>query len=315
MAGASGNHGAIFCTTAGVNITSKDGGIQSFQQSTYNTTDSDRQSLALYAGNTASKSAGGHLLNNIGLLASATGGDNNYSFYGVAGELYNSGPASFDGLLTIRSLTVSNLLGSGPVDLSAATEIKLNSNVSGFEVPGSVTENPRVGLGTLLGNGYQLQVKNTVPGNLTMGLQVGLDTDVAPGIRGGLVLSRGAGGSFNNNEAIFVYAANNNEFVNGSATNDVVIANQNSEAGRRLLFSSDGATSTIGAQLESTGVFQAKTVKTGAAMGTGATWASGTGVPSGAPTGGTVGSMFSRTDGTAGSCLYVWNGAIWTAIA
>lgn len=46
----------------------------------------------------------------------------------------------------------------------------------------------------------------------------------------------------------------------------------------------------------------------------GPTWTSGTGAPVSAPAGG-KGSMFSRTDGAAGSTFYVWNGTSWTAVA
>lgn len=66
-----------------------------------------------------------------------------------------------------------------------------------------------------------------------------------------------------------------------------------------------------GAQGSAAGTIQAATHQCGTS---GPTWTSGTGAPSGAPAGG-KGSMFSRTDGSAGSVLYVWNGASWTAVA
>jgi hypothetical protein len=66
-----------------------------------------------------------------------------------------------------------------------------------------------------------------------------------------------------------------------------------------------------GAQGDTSGTVQAATYQHGAS---GPTWTSGAGAPSGAPAGGN-GSMFSRTDGGAGSTCYVWNGSSWTAVA
>jgi hypothetical protein len=64
-------------------------------------------------------------------------------------------------------------------------------------------------------------------------------------------------------------------------------------------------------EIQASGVIQAASFGIGAS---GPTWTAGTGAPSGAPAGG-KGSIFSRTDGGAGSTLYVWTGAAWTVAA
>ena len=106
--------------------------------------------------------------------AACDAGTSNYSFYSEHGVMRQFDPVQ---------------MGPGDVGLGA--------NVDNFEVPGSTSTVARIGIGALPSiDGTQLQTKNTVAASATAGLEVGLDTTLNAGIRGGLQIFRGAGGGF-----------------------------------------------------------------------------------------------------------------------
>lgn len=106
--------------------------------------------------------------------AACDAGSSNYSLYSEHGVLRNFDPVSF-----------------GPGDVA------LGTNVDNFEIPGSPTTTARIGIGGLPSiDGTQLQTKNTDPSSALAGLSVALDTTLNAGIRGGLVIHRGANGGY-----------------------------------------------------------------------------------------------------------------------
>ncbi len=304
LTGAGSQHAGFQVLCNGAALTENDGGIQSFQQSTYDCTASGSQSIALYAGNTCSRSAGANALTNYGVFSTCGGAQNNYSFYGNAGLLQNNEGALIG--LTTNGFTIGSgtaaTAGNVLAHVTAWTFdtgaiVTLGDNVATFKVPTG-----QIDVGGSTSDGSQIHVKNTNAGAATSGITIGLDTTVNAGQRGGLFIYRGAGGGFGGaNEAGFAFSAGS-DFITGIAAGDLAIFN--TTASKRICFSSDSGFS-MGAALDNAGEFIATRLRVGSPSGgTGAIWRSGTGSPEGVVTG-NKGDLYSCTDGGASTCLYV----------
>ena len=193
LAHASTQHGAMTVTTNGSGLTNGDGGIQSFQQSTMDTTAGASQSLAVYAGNTATKSAGANTLTNYGVLATASGGDVNYSFYGVNGGFYNAGTGQFGLGLTVGGATQLN----GSLTVSSGQAVSLSNNVGSFAMPNGGNGGSLVmgASSTIAGSPGAIQIQNnTGTRNLEIDL-IGNTTNTSNVIPGYGLYRGAAGGS------------------------------------------------------------------------------------------------------------------------
>lgn len=259
LAGAGSQHAGLQVLCNGVALVENDGGVQSFQQSTYNCTAAPVQSIAVYAGNTCSRSAGANALTNVAVFASASGGQNNYSFIGYTGFMQQNEGAQFNvdvAGVTIGSGATSAGVGAFQVNANMTVEdahtCSLGNNVANFIVPGSSSVTPRIILsGASAAAGEQFVMKNTVAGSQTSGMSIGLDTTVDAGVRGGLFLWRGAGGGIGGaNEAGFAFSAGS-DFLAGAAAGDLCIFN--TTPGKKILFGSDGSGFTVGLSLDSAG--------------------------------------------------------------
>lgn len=151
-----GEDPALKVTTNGTNIGAPvahalDGGVQSFHTGSYNTTSGQRQSFAGLFDNDSTVASGSNGLIATGVKARATGGTENYCFYGT------DGTARFDEDCTIgTALTV----GSGAAAASGETkfytklivadntkQVTLGNNVDNFMIPGSSSTSPCIGIG------------------------------------------------------------------------------------------------------------------------------------------------------------------------
>lgn len=103
------NHASFLLNVTGSNYSGADGGLQVFQSTGYDTTGGPTQSLAGYFGNSATQSTGSGGITNYGVLAGATNGTQNYSFFGFAGTIRNDGNAVF-GDTTLGALTATGLI-------------------------------------------------------------------------------------------------------------------------------------------------------------------------------------------------------------
>lgn len=307
----SDQHAALLVRSIGTAVTDKDGGIQSFQSSVFDI-ETDSQSISGYFGNTATKAVGVEAaLTNHALLVTCTGGDTNYAYRGLEGSFRHDRDGSFGELLTLNSLAFSG--GASAVSVSPTGVVNLGAAVQDFTVDPSAagsSAEANVRIGGAYANGAQLTTKNQTNVSIC-GIDIGIDTTIAPAAVGGLSIWRGANGGFGgavNAGLCFAYTSTN--FIIGADTNDLCLFN--TAVNRRLLVSSDGTGYTCGLSLDKNGVATAKVLRTGNPIaGTGASWTSGTGAPV-AP--GSLGDMYSRVDGGVGSTLYVWNG-VWTPIA
>ena len=225
-------HGALTVFTQGVGLTIGDGGVQSFQQSTIDVTAADSQSLALYAGNSATKSAGAHLLTNYGVLSSATGGDSNYSFYGVAGFLYNANAAHFGSTLQVDGA----LTAGGGLTVGTGQSCSLSTNVQPFAMPAGTGGSIIIGAtSTIASSPGVIQIQNTgatrnleidMIGNTTTLSNVvprfGLYRGAAGGsLVGALQIDDGTFGGVSANDEV-LYAANNLAISAGGTTAEIV---------------------------------------------------------------------------------------------
>jgi hypothetical protein len=186
-----GDHGALTSISAGVALTEGDGGVQSFQQSTYDTTATPAQSFAVYAMNEAMRVTGSNPLVNVGVYGSARNGQVNYSFYGAYGTLRNNGAALLGTPITVgdgAQATGNKVLLYSDFEVSGSS-VTLGNNVSSFTVPGSAAGDPRIGVGTSALPG-QLNTKN-VASNFS-GLSSFADTNVSAAAYAGTRLFRGA---------------------------------------------------------------------------------------------------------------------------
>lgn len=104
-----------------------------------NTTDASRSATSVSAFAHATESAGGNLLTNYAVWASAGDGDVNYSFYGAAGDMYNAGNfslggnASFSQNVTLGSSTshTLNVIGYAGFNTSADSTVEVKIDGSG----------------------------------------------------------------------------------------------------------------------------------------------------------------------------------------
>ncbi len=314
--GPSGQHGALTVIGSGVGLTAFDGGVQSFQLSTFDVTTGPTQSLAGFFSNAATKSAGVNTLTNIAVSANAVGGDTNFSWLSLNGFMRQDGGALFG--TTVEGFTVSAFGASAPIGealfdcplrVTNTQEVDLGNNVRPFFIPGSAVLNAQIGIGLNTSTGSQLNLKNVVPGSATAGINLALDTTVTAGIRGGLLLYRGAGGGLAGNNAGFVLSAGG-EFLVGILANESALFNLLGD----MCFGADGVGFTMGAKLPANGQFIAKSLQIGNPVTkVGPAFITGVGAPAAA--GVLIGDEYIDTTGVLGAIKYIWNGAVWTPFA
>lgn len=190
LANASTQHGALTIYTQGVGLTVGDGGVQSFNSSSINTTAGPSQALAVYGGCSATKSAGTNPLTCYAFLASATGGDNQYAFYGSSGNFYDAGAGQFGGALTVGGLISAN----AGITVASGQPVSLSTNVGAFAMPNGGGSSLIIGsTGTIAGSSGIIQAQNTGATRFVETDMIGNTTTNASAIpRFGLY--RGAGG-------------------------------------------------------------------------------------------------------------------------
>jgi hypothetical protein len=243
----------------------------------------------------------GHLLSNVAILANASGGDpgQDYAFLSNHGAIrMNTADGATLGIVDAASVRVT----TGAADFSAASAIKLGTNITSPNntIPGDATHTPQLSLGiAVVNDGTQIQVKNTNPGQADSGLEVQLDTTVDANVRGGLAISRGAGGGGGLGGSVIggLVMSSGVGFVTSSNANDLILYNQTN--GKRILFSADGSGFTVGAWLDGAGELTAKVLGTGSEAGP--KWKSNAGTPEAA----VVGSPGDLCSDTTNGELYV----------
>ena len=302
-----GNDPALEVQTTGTALTEHDGGIQSFVTSTYNTASGDKQVMAGGFFCDATRASGANDVVNTGVICRASGGQQNQALWALGGtvrideDMTCVGPITFgDGTVATGNKTLFHT----EIEVDSTLSVSLGNTVQNFIVPGDTSTSPCIAVGGSTTGAAQINTKNTVAANADAGVQVLLDTTVASGIRGGFTAFRGSGGGAGGAvELGLTFAGAADNYIVGATANDACLFNIAS--GKRILFSSDGSGFTVGAALNSAGLFVASSLMTGnPTAGTGAKWTSGTGSPEGAVTG-NKGDLYSRTDGNAGECLYV----------
>ncbi len=99
----------------------------------------------------------------------------------------------------------------GPVDVSASPTVQLGSSVQNFRVnPTNPVVTADIDIGcTPPVDGFNLHMKNNAAGVGLAGSIIGLDTTVNPGIRGGYLIARGAGGGFSGNNGGLAVSSGN----------------------------------------------------------------------------------------------------------
>jgi hypothetical protein len=269
------------------------GGLQIFLSTDVDTTNASGQALSFLVSSEPNKVAGSGTVNNYAIVSDASGGDANWSWYSMAGFMEQAGGAHF-GQLTSADELKAGLNNEFWVEDTG--EVHLGQEVDSFRILPNSGE-ATMSVGTSYTTGAQITTKNKDSGSTTAGIALALDTAINSGVRGGLEISRGSGG-FSGAYAGMVISSGAG-YVASSTANDAVIYSS-----QKILMTADGTNWLTGAQLDGTGTFQAKALKAGATMGTGSQWTSGTGSPAGVVTG-NVGDMYTRTDGGAGTTLYV----------
>lgn len=151
------------------------------------------------------------------MLVDVCNGGSAYSFNSPAGELRNDGTVNFNASARVE-------LGSA-VQSHVVLEANPTTDVSRI----SIGANPAV-------NGTAIQTKNTVPSASLTGVQVLLDTTVTAGVRGGFLMTRGAGGDAAGNSAGIVAAGDTTYPFVGSVAGEL---NVYSEWGQPIVFGAD----------------------------------------------------------------------------
>lgn len=232
------------------------GSVQNQENLVTGTVDCTALDRATYAGEfraTCERSSATGVLENIAILSNASGGDSNYSFRSLTGSLRNDGDCVLGTVLSARPIDHATNPGIefaalAPItvlpDAGSYGEVRLGNNVKPYcIVPDTdIDERSWLGIGvtSLVGDGLgtQLQIKNTNTSAGGGGIHVMLDTTVNAGARGGLFITRGAGGSPTGNGGGVWMANTNDSPIGGAVANDLCFFNQN---GGRALF---GAKST-----------------------------------------------------------------------
>lgn len=162
---------------------------------TYDATLTGTLAVAVEADALGTRSAGAFVHQNISLLATASGGQENYALYSNGGDI-RMDPASTD-QLGHAILTSIAMNGGGAADLSAATSIQLNEHITSTfnEFTGDSTHTPIVSVGnTKITDGTGIQVKNTNAAQAITGIDMLADTTINAQETTGIFMTRGAGG-------------------------------------------------------------------------------------------------------------------------
>ncbi|HSN29188.1 MAG TPA: hypothetical protein VLT45_23025 [Kofleriaceae bacterium] len=268
MLGTATQHGLLTAYSAGTNLTVGDGGIQSFQQSSYDTSAADRQSLAIYAGNTATKGVAGHLLANYAVMATASGGDSNFSFYGVAGQIYNANAAHWGSTETVDGLATFN----AGLTVGGGQPVTLSTNVGSFAMPNGGNGSSLImgATSTVAGAPGEIQIVNNtgtrnleidVIGNTTATSNVipryGLYRGAAGGsLKGALQLDDGTFPGAAADDMV-LYSANKVAISSGGTTPELVFTSNNhinipSQAGKPTLTSCGTSPTNTGSDIDGT---------------------------------------------------------------
>lgn len=311
--GSDGNDVQLFMKYNATNRVGETININNFIQGTFDTTASSIQAIGVQSIMQGVRGTGSNNLANVAIDASATGGDDNYSFFGHKGFLRNDGDASLFNT-TVGSLTAG--IGSGSsgqfVDLTAAIGgVSFGNFVRSFVMPGTGGVTTSIGIGTTHTDGTQIQTKNTDAAAGITGIDIGADTTLASGIVGGLFLYRGAGGGIGGGTESVVAIDSGGRLLDTAVAGDMVVASET--FGKHLLFSADGAGFTTGATMDGSGDYAIKGVFRHNGLATGQVITGGSGDPTGAVNCNN-GDLFTRTDGSTSTTLYVCTGSnTWTA--
>lgn len=187
---------------------------------TYDTTTNSAHSSCFDIAVDSTISAGAGTLENIGIAISG---------HGTGGSVSNYSIKSTDTNATFEN-DGPTVLG-GPGQTSAVT---LGNNVQRFTVPGTSSVVGEVDIGAQIStDGLALHTINTVTTSATSGIGVALNTTVNAGIRGGLLISREAGGIGSGNSAGVVVSGGAGFPFTTSAANELNIY---SELGAPIVF-------------------------------------------------------------------------------
>lgn len=268
------------------------------QTGTFDTTGSAATAGCIDLAVTSTRAAGAPLLTNTAINIACSGGDVNEAIHIVSGDISAASSTSVFGATTATSLSS----GGGTFVVASDGTVTLGSKVGSFKVPGGSGANPQIELGTNLNDAFQINTKNTVAANTFAGIQIGGDTTVQSGVRPALLLYRGAGGIGASVEGGIAIAAGSGFPFVGMAANDLGVFH---EGGGDLYLGADNSTFVAALKIKSSdNSVRALNGPLGVGGTAGPTWSAGTGTPEGAVTA-PVGSLFSRTNGGAGTSFYV----------
>lgn len=216
---------------------------------TYDATTTGTLAVAVEADALGTRSAGTFVHQNIGLLATASGGQENYALYSNGGDI-RMNPVSTD---QFGSVTSTNLATTGFADFSAATSIAFNTHITSTfnEFTGDSTHTPVVSVGnTPITDGTGIQVKNTNAAQAISGIDMLADTTINANQTTGIFMTRGAGGgggASGNNPAGLALVGNPGSVVVGANQGDLVLYT-NIQA---VVFAADHASFTTATRLTS----------------------------------------------------------------
>lgn len=131
-------------------------------------------------------------------------------------------------------------VSAGIYNFSQSSSVVLGNNVAApVLMPGDSVQGPLLGLGQASASGEQLVTRNTVTGAFGTrgGIAIGLDTTVDAGARGGVSITRAAGGGFGTSEK-GLWVSYGNDTTTYQTANDMIM--RNDEVNKSIFFVTGG---------------------------------------------------------------------------
>lgn len=264
----------------------------------------------------SARSAGTNPLTNEGLVINISNGQNNTAINDVNGDIVMGNTANAAMLGNTSTVGLTN--NTGVANFATSSSITLNDHVSNIGIPADSSHVAQIGLGMASGggtSGFDIHTKNTFPGVSFTGVEVGGDTSVESGIRPSYLLWRGAGGIGAANEGGIAIAAGSGYPFVGMTANDIGFF---MEGGGDMYLGADNSTFVPALKIKSSdnsitslnGPVTSHTYLQAGGL-SGSKWTPGTGAPGISCA---IGDLFSRTDGSTSTTLYVCTASnTWTA--
>lgn len=172
---------------------------------TFDTTSGVLTNYGILGNAQATRSAGANALQNIAVAGYAAGAQANYSFYGIAGTLYNAGDLTADGTATLNGNTV---LGNATSDVHTVTgDVTIGGDGTSLTINGAANQQ-YVARAINAQTGQTATDVRALQGEVTGSLNTTGAAATAYGVLGVSSGSRSSGANDLTNIGIYGYAAN-----------------------------------------------------------------------------------------------------------